>query len=205
MHIQLKSLLNEILHEIGEGSSKPFEYEQIDQKKKGEFTSLTYHINATTSKGDNISLFLTIQILSVWNPNDVEVDERTEYYYEEHGIFELIPLVNKAQFNVADVNFTIRTINDREADLGDMYMEVNDPQYMYRFMATLKELLGKVIKDENIDVISYSPFAKVNMTNGDFISDQGKGRDRLYSLIIKKALPASKRVDYGDFVYYILK
>ena len=169
MFIQLKNLLNEILNEIGEGSSKPFEH---SRKREGK-----YIIHGVTSKGEEVDIELTV--IAPIEGNSIG------------GLSDNGPI---SDMDGMYVSFEIQSINGKKPD--ETYSEIGDSKYMFRLMATLKEILLPIIQKENIEFITYSPIHKVLgakvSTNTPHTTDEGRGRDILYKLFIKKQFPNSE-------------
>ena len=165
MFIQLKPLLNEILNEIGEGSSKPFEYSQKTEDH--------YIIHGTTSEGSNIDILLVAMVVGNYMLGD------SVYYIPGRDIENEFKDKNGMY-----VSFNIQSINGEAP--GRAYKEINDVQYMFRLMATLKEIMLPIIQKEDISFIIYSPSSKVTDLG---YTDKGKGRDILYRLFFKKEFP----------------
>ena len=164
MFIQLKNLLNEILNEIGEGSSKPFEYSQK--------TEDNYTIHGTTSKGNNIDILLNAMVVGNYMLDDrayIPGRDIKNEFKDKNGMY---------------VSFNIQSINGEVPD--KKYDEIDDVKYMFRLMATLKEIMLPIIQKEDINFMIYSPSSKV-MDLG--YTDKGKGRDILYSLFLKREFP----------------
>lgn len=162
MRIQLKNILNEVITEVGEGSSQPFKY-----TKKNEDNYIIY---GETSKGDKITISLNIVVGGDWlvevsTENDPKLAQELE---GQNGIY---------------ISFKIDSINGEKTERS--YGEVNDIRYMYRLMSTLRQILLPVVQSEDVGFFSYSPTLKFS----DYISDKGGGRDILYKLFIKKEFP----------------
>lgn len=169
--MKLTQLYNELLNEVGEGSSQPFEY------FKGG--SNFYIIRGVTSKGDNINIDLTVLVnagiyLISGKIPDLDIDQ-------EFG-----------DAQVMYISFKIESINGKVPIRR--YKEINDIQYMYRLMATLKEIMLPLIGEKDVKLITYSPSAKII----NYLSDRGKGRDLLYKLFIKKEFPNSEIHETSD-------
>ena len=190
--MKLIQLYSQVLQEIGEGSSKPFEY--VIQKDSPNVSR--YAIDGETSKGEKepIRLFLIHTEFSEFgiehllaNPEEVGYDE------------EFIDLVVKYKekfkngINMATILFERTGYNKGAFD------DVNDTQFMFRLMSTLKEILMDVIKQKNINVIDFNP------SESSSKEDFGVGRYRLYKLFIKKAFPNAIEVANQERIFFILQ
>ena len=161
MRIQLKSLLNETINEIGEGSSQPFKY--ITERKG------LYIIQGVTSKGEEVDIELTV--IAPVGSDSIRGLSDDNIIGDMDGMY---------------VSFEIESINGKKPDRA--YGEIGDSKYMFRLMATLKEILLPIIQKENVEFITYSPMSKVL----DYTTDRGRGRDILYKLFLKKQFPNSE-------------
>lgn len=168
--MQLKSLLNTLINEVGEGSSQPFEYSSVNGMTSG---MVDYFIKGITSKGDNVNIELTIVVSGT---HLIDNDYIPGYDFTQE---------NKDE-KVMYISFSIISINGETPERR--YKEINDVQYMFRLMATLKEIMLPLIEKEDVSFITYSPSSKVV----NFSNDKGKGRDILYKLFIKKEFPNSE-------------
>lgn len=182
--MKLKRLLNEIINEVGEGTSEPFEYNFLGQagEKRG------WYIEGKTSDGKDVDIILEALI-------------HTEYMDDEGGGVprEIFDEIGKNTLKSAEVEFRIDF--GKRVPYEMQYIEVNDKVYMYRLMATLKRILLPFIKENEVDVIEYIPSSKGGATN----NDKGEGRDRLYALFLKKTFPNTKKFTSADNVYFVLK
>lgn len=186
--MKLKKLLNEIINEVGEGSSKPFGYNFLGKvgNKRG------WYIEGKNSKDEDIDIIL-------------EIVTRTEYKDDgDVGIpVEVFDRLGKDTLKSADIDFRVDYGEKTPQHIG--YKEVNDRVYMYRLMATLKNILLQFVSENDIDIIEYVPVPKGTTTDN---SDEGEGRNKLYSLFIKKAFPNARRINtnyHNNGVYFILK
>ena len=75
---------------------------------------------------------------------------------------------------------------------------VNDRVFMFRLMATIKQILLKEIPNHKVDVLVYSPTKESDSQN-----TEQTGRHRLYTAFIKKVFPnARMHVDGDDNIVY---
>jgi hypothetical protein len=193
--MKLTQIYHQILQEIGEGSSKPFEY---TIKREGPPTQ--YVIDGETSKGEKepINLFLMYAKFS-----EFKIEYLLDHPEEEIGYDqEFVDLVKNYKEKFTEGLNMMTVIFDRARNDGKGFDDVNDTQFMFRLMATLKEILMGVIKQKNINVIDFNP--SESSSKGDF----GVGRHRLYKLFIKKAFPNAIEVVDNKYevprVFFIL-
>ncbi len=156
------SLNKQLISEIGEGNSQPFEYTRED----GD----SYTIYGETSKGDEITISLTAVTGGEW------------LIKSSTGGDSLLATELEGQTGMY-ISFKIISINGENPE--NRYREVNDLKYMFRLMATLKEILIPIIQKKDVSFLSYSPTLKISK----YIDDKGEGRDILYRLFIKKEFP----------------
>lgn len=190
--MKLIQLYSQVLQEIGEGSSKPFEY----TIEKDTPNLSKYIIDGETSKGEKepIRLFLMYTEFSDFGIEYLlKNPERTGY--DE----EFVDLVKKHKEKFTDGLNMVTIIFERVGDNKGAFDDVNDTQFMFRLMATLKEILMGVIKQRNINVLDFNPSESSN--KGDF----GMGRYRLYKLFIKKAFPNAIEVADQERIFFILQ
>jgi len=182
--MKLKKLLNEVINEVGEGTSKPFEFKFLG--RQGDVFG--WYIEGKDENNEAVDVILEVTIY-------------TEYMDDEGGGVPLrvFDEVGKNTIKSAEVNFRI---TDEHNTPGIGYIEVNDRIYMYRLMATLKRILLPFVQENDIDTIEYIPVPKGNTTAN---SDKGEGRDRLYALFIGKTFPNTKKFTHGDNIYFVLK
>lgn len=156
------SLNKQLISEIGEGNSQPFEYTRED----GD----SYTIYGETSKGDEITISLIAVTGGEW------------LIKTSTGGDSLFAAELEGQTGMY-ISFKIISINGESPE--NRYREVNDLKYMFRLMATLKEILIPIIQKKDVSFLSYSPTLKIS----NYKNDEGGGRDILYSLFIKKEFP----------------
>ena len=172
--------------EIGEGSSKPFKSNFLG--KAGNKTG--WYIEGKNSEGENIDVILEITVYEYDRGKGIPVQVFNE--------------LGKDTLKSASVDF--RVDYGEEAPHHISYAEVNDKVYMYRLMATLRNILLQFIQENNIDIIEYAPIPKGTTAAN---SDKGEGRNKLYSLFLKKMFPNAKRINsnwYDDQnIYFVLK
>jgi len=177
--------LTEILAEIGEGSSKPFEYKKTRSIGK---TGFAYDIagEIRNDSGEFVLQEMPIaleavpfrEMLEYINGKllDMEGHEVTDEYLKFLGSPE--PLED---IYGLEILFT-----QKRASRGARFDLVNDRVFMFRLMATLKEILLAEIKKSKVQLLMYQPSKEADELDLDATKT---GRHRLYDLFIKKAFP----------------
>ena len=182
--MKLQSLLKDIIVEVGEGSSKPFEYDFLRELDNIN----SWWIKAENSKGEPINIMLNATTYTE-NKDDDDGGISAKVFDE----------IGKDTIKSSEIEFKIEY--DTRVPYEKQYIEINDRVYMFRLMSTLKVILLPFVKENNIDIIEYTPAAKKDGTPD---SDKGAGRNKLYGLFIKKTFPNAKMVNYNDQIYFIL-
>ena len=194
--------LTEILAEIGEGSSKPFEYKRTKSIGKIGFA---YEI-AGEIRNDSGEFVLQEMPIAL---EAVPFREMLEYIGDK--------LLDMEGYEVTDEYFKFlgspKPLEDiygleilftqKRASRGARFDLVNDRVFMFRLMATLKEILLAEIKKSKIQLLRYQP----SKESDELDLDASKtGRHRLYSIFIKKAFPSAKEFFHkeGDYILYKL-
>lgn len=180
--------LTEILAEIGEGSSEPFEYKKTRSIGK---TGFAYEIagEIRNDSGEFVLQEMPIELQATpfremleyvgGELLDMEGHKVTDEYFKFLGSPE--PLED---IYGVEILFT-----QKRASRGARFDLVNDRVFMFRLMATLKEILLAEIKKSKIQLLMYQP----SKESDELDLDASKtGRHRLYSLFIKKAFPGAK-------------
>jgi hypothetical protein len=198
--------LTEILAEIGEGSSKPFEYKKgfmsAGFKRKGGFVyDIAGEIRNDT--GEFVLQEMPIELQAI------PFREMLEYVGDE-----LLDLegheVSDEYFNFLGKPEPLKDIwgleilfTQKRASRSARFDLVNDRVFMFRLMATLKEIMLAEIKKSKIQLLRYQP----SKEDDELDLDASKtGRHRLYSIFIKKAFPGAKEFFHkeGDYILYKL-
>ena len=198
--------LTEILAEIGEGSSKPFEYKKgfmsAGFKRKGGFA---YEIagEIRNDTGEFVLQEMPIELQAIPFREmleyigdellDLEGNEVSDEYFNFLGKPE--PLEDIWGLEVL---FT-----QKRASRSARFDLVNDRVFMFRLMATLKEIMLAEIKKSKIQLLRYQPSKEDDELDLDASTT---GRHRLYSIFIKKAFPSAKEFFHkeGDYILYKL-
>lgn len=181
--IKLKSLLIE----IGEGSAQPFKYRQIYASDSMEM----YEIAGLTSKNEKVPIELNFSLVKVNEDSDVKYKKAV---LDEFPGQDLVNVVNvdfahkksRSGAFLKKVGFSNPEKEDRKA--GNTLRTVNDKQYMFRLMATIKNILSEYIRRVEPDCVAYMPMGEVK---------RGKmtlQRDLLYTSFIKKVFPNAKPI-----------
>jgi len=175
------------LSEVGEGTSEPFEYKE--NFRKGD--TFSYLIDAYTEQDDlERSILIRLQGIAYKErvSDDMEMD-RPEY-------FEFLDKPKGTIINGYEIIFSIA-----DAKGASTFDLVNDRVYMFRLMATIKEILQKEFGSNPPDLLNYSPTKE----GSEAVEDTG--RHKLYSIFIKKAFPNAKMFvsDVDEEIYFKLK
>ena len=180
--------LTEILAEIGEGSSKPFEYKKTRSIGKIGFA---YEI-AGEIRNDSGEFVLQEMPIAL---EAVPFREMLEYIgdklldMEGHEVTdEYLKFLGNPE-PLEDIYGLEILFTQKRASRGARFDLVNDRVFMFRLMATLKEILLAEIKKSKVQLLMYQP----SKEDDELDLDASKtGRHRLYSLFIKKAFPGAK-------------
>ena len=175
------------LSEVGEGTSEPFEYKE--NFRKGD--TFSYLIDAYTEQDDlERSILIRLQGIAYKErvSDDMEMD-RPEY-------FEFLDKPKGTIINGYEIIFSIA-----DAKGASTFDLVGDKVYMFRLMATIKEILQKEFGSNPPDLLNYSPTKE----GSEAVEDTG--RHKLYSIFIKKAFPNAKMFvsDEDEEIYFKLK
>ncbi len=203
--------LYDLLTEVGEGSSKPFPYYESSGMGMIDFKNHTKGLRIGIDKknasfvafiidgeahGEKINVFLRGYYIKGKNykefyppPNDKELSEKLGFNYQDKDALK----------NYLELHVEFGLLDGEEEEAGNL---VNDKVYMFRLMATIKEILLKEIEKRNPMVISFSPIKRASEDNIDSL---GAGRTKLYNLFIKKAFPSAKILEHNDMIYYQLR
>lgn len=211
--------LRDILNEIGDGSSKVFDYYQssgsgfLDMKNFKLGTSLgivnygayiaPYFINADV-KGKPLNVAL--QAVKV-SPKDAKEADPEVYDKYKSAVAKLgLDLDNpEIANNYVDlyVEFNAHYPDEKmRAQYDEPILSVNDKTYLLRLMATIKEIMLELVNKHNANVISYTP---LKGGNEEELETADLGRTKLYSIFIKNAFPGSKRIVDEDLVLHLIK
>ena len=183
----LMEVYTEILTEIGEGTSEPFEYKE--NFRKGD--TFSYLIDAYTEQDDlERSIPIRLQAIAFKErvSDDLEED-RPEY-------FEFLDKPKGTILNGFEIIFSIA-----DAESFQTFNLVNDKVYMFRLMATIKKILQGEFGSNPPDLLIYSPTKEGSEATED------TGRHKLYSIFIKKAFPNAQMFinDEDEEIYFKLK
>ena len=194
--------LTEILAEIGEGSSKPFEYKKTRSIGKIGFA---YEI-AGEIRNDSGEFVLQEMPIAL---EAVPFREMLEYIgdklldMEGHEVTdEYLKFLGNPE-PLEDIYGLEILFTQKRASRGARFDLVNDRVFMFRLMATLKEILLAEIKKSKVQLLMYQP----SKEDDELDLDASKtGRHRLYSIFIKKAFPSAKEFFHkeSDSILYKL-
>ena len=163
------------LEEIGEGSSKPFPY-TTTALSKGGFTS-EIEREVRSESGEKVLQKIPIRLVAL--PHRYLVDED----YMDQDLFDFFNVPEGTFLNGLDITFI------RKGDVLKSFKAVNDRVYMFRLMATVKEILQKEFAKSQPDYITYSPSKE---EHEEFGTASETGRHKLYNAFIQKAFPNAK-------------
>ena len=169
-----------LIPEIGEGSSKPFNYKE---SYRGENTfSYTIDGEVRNENGESILQEIPIRLQGIGFQTYVGAEDNdwTIDGYEDNEKGKFLNVNPGTTLKGMEVIFSLM---DRESS----FAEVNDRVFMFRLMATIKKILNEEFaKNGEPDILMYSPSKK-----GDEAADE-TGRHKLYSAFIKKAFPKAR-------------
>ena len=187
-----KDIIKEVklIPEIGEGSSQPFDYQEDFRDGR----NFSYYIKGkiNTPTGD-LSMGINLQGIGVKFSVNQEDGQWIVNGYEEPELGKFLNVDPGSELEGFEITFSHAS--------GGAFSLVNDKTYMFRLMATIKEILQKEFNESNPDFIMYSPTKQ-----GEESIDQ-TGRHKLYDAFIKKAFPNARMfVDRGmEEIIYKLK
>ena len=174
------------LNEIGEGTSEPFKYQKSRNSVRSGFK---YLIDSYVTKdGETVDSNIELQGV-VFNE---------ELYYHKKDFLDAAKMEEEDTLEGIEISFyNVKADNSTT----NMFSAVNDRVFMFRLMATIKQILLKEIPNHKVDVLVYSPTKESDEQN-----TEQTGRHRLYTAFIKKVFPnARMHVDGQDnLVYFFL-
>ena len=176
-----------LIPEIGEGSSKPFEFDKIS---KGD-RHFQYKIDGEVRTEDGKFVLQSIPILLTGRATSIIMDED----YTDEEILDFFGKNDGTMINGFEIVFNKKTRS------GNEFSTVDDRVFMFRLMATIKKILQDEFAKADPDYIVYAP-TKQGMENAP-----ETGRHRLYSAFIKKAIPGAQMFynKKDDEIIYKLK
>ena len=187
-----------LIPEIGEGSSKPFPYEEIFRGDSG----FSFQINGEVrnENGEFVLQEIPIKLQGVGFPIEVGYDADFKHWDIDGNIDDVAQ--EKGKFFNVNPGTTLKAIEITFSQVrGNSFSEVNDRVFMFRLMATIKKILQDEFAKEEPDLIIYSPTKQ-----GDEAVEK-TGRHKLYSAFIKKAFPSARMFvdDQSEEIIYKLK
>ena len=169
-----------LIPEIGEGSSKPFLYQETFRSAN----NFAYEIDGRVENEDGKVLqLIPIRLQGIGFSTTVDLDDSQDWTIDG---YEDIP---KGKFLNVSPGTTLKGIEIIFSHIGreNSFSEVNDRVFMFRLMATIKKILNEEFtKNGEPDILIYSPTKQ-----GDEQADK-TGRHRLYNAFIKKAFPKAR-------------
>ena len=148
-----------LIPEIGEGSSKPFEFDKIS---KGD-RHFQYEIDGEVRTEDGKFVLQSIPILLTGRATSIIMDED----YTDEEILDFFGKNDGTMINGFEIVFSRKTLT------GNEFGTVDDRVFMFRLMATIKIILQDEFAKADPDYIVYAPTKQ-----GDEAADQ-TGRHRL--------------------------
>ena len=196
--------LTEILAEIGEGSSKPFEY------KKGFMSAgfsrdggFAYEIagEIRNDTGEFVLQEMPIELQAVPFVEMLEyVGDKLldmEGYEASDEYVKFLGVEPEEDLQGLEILFT-----QKKASRSARFDLVNDRVFMFRLMATIKEILLAEIKKSGIQLLRYQPSKEADELDLDATKS---GRHRLYDLFIRKAFPNAKSYHHKELDHILYK
>jgi hypothetical protein len=200
--MKLKPILNTLMNEVGEGTSQPFEYSLKDSTvrtrsgKRGiEHSGVIEYAIEATSKGENLEVILSVVSSGNQTPRQAGRElgnKEIETYFND-----------KPYVSIFNISFAINEPDIGNTSVANYGIIVNDKVYMFRLMATIKQILLSLIEKYQPDAISYSPEERPKEKFGDVTP----ARHNLYKRFIEKSLPVKKIVSSpkNDYYLFIIK
>jgi len=178
-----------LIPEVGEGTSEPFKYKGKNESFFGG-GSFTYIISGEVRNDDEVrKVPIRLQGISYKEriSDDMEYD-RPEFF----------KFLNEPQGTVLK---GYEIIFSQEIGDGVSFAQVNDRVFMFRLMATIKEILQKEFNKSKPDLLIYTP----NKKGSEAV--EKTGRHKLYSAFINKAFPSARVFvdDRSEEITYKLK
>lgn len=176
--------LTRLLREIGEGSSKPFDYRtqlkrRVIQVRGGTDTE-------TITEKWSYSIDAYIEKDNQREPVDI-ILEIHRFDMRPNGIDRVVLMID---FHRDDQMWDLHSTK---------YERVNSREYMFRLMSTIMKIIKKEVADDlDINTLAYYPVdddRKAGAT--DMAHSQ---RHKLYQAYIKKAFPGAKQVQISPAV-----
>ena len=176
-----------LIPEIGEGSSKPFEFDKIS---KGD-RHFQYKIDGEVRTENGEFVLQEIPILLTGRGTSIIMDED----YTDKEILDFFGKNDGTMINGFEIVFNKKTRS------GNEFGTVDDRVFMFRLMATIKKILQDEFAKADPDYIVYAP-TKQGMENAP-----ETGRHKLYNAFIKKAIPGAQMFynKKDDEIIYKLK
>lgn len=180
-----------LIPEIGEGSSKPFEFDKIS---KGD-RHFQYKIDGEVRTEDGKFVLQSIPILLTGRATSIIMDED----YTDEEILDFFGKNDGTLINGFEIVFNKKP--SKSYPTGNEFGTVDDRVFMFRLMATIKVILQDEFAKADPDYIVYAPTKQ-----GDEIATD-TGRHKLYSAFIKKAIPGAQMFynKKDDEIIYKLK
>jgi hypothetical protein len=171
--MKLHEIYKSIINEIGEGSSKPFPYD-LEIKSTGQELAPDEFIYEHTAIIDAEANGEPLKIYLFLTENE---------YNEPPG----------GKPDELEVSF--------KTPKGNFDDVINDRVYLFRLMATITEIIKRMIKARNIGRISFEPAKGKGEKSTSAIDTK---RSKLYLAFMRKAFPSAKVEEFEDEVIITL-
>lgn len=181
----------QLIPEIGEGTARPFPYKITTDSP----TRTVCEIQGETSDGKKVNINLYL-IYTIFSKEGIDITLEYPGGTDERFLDFLQRPENNFEDGLRMVSVLFEIRPGSEIQVDDAFGEVNDLKYMFRLMATIKQIILAKDKEMNFNAIEFTPSEK------DMTGDEGEGRRKLYGAFIKKMFPNSKEFRIDDVVYH---
>ena len=185
-----------LIPEVGEGTSKPFPYKETFRKGRG----FSYEIQGEVrnENGEFVLQEVPIRLQGMFFQQTIDQDDgewTVDGYDDTDAYGKFLNVSPGTQLEGFEIIFS----QIRGAELS--FAEVNDRVFMYRLMATIKEILQDEFAKSKPDLLIYSP----NKKGSEAV--EKTGRHKLYNAFIRKAFPSARVFvdDRSEEITYKLK
>ena len=185
-----------LIPEVGEGTSKPFPYEETFRGGGGFSYKIQGEVRNENGESTLQKVPIRLQAIVVKQTIDQDDGEWTVDGYDDNDAYgKFLNVSPGTTLEGYEVIFSQIRGGDNS------FAEVNDRVFMYRLMATIKEILQDEFAKSKPDLLIYSP----NKKGSEAV--EKTGRHRLYNAFIKKAFPSARVFvdDRSEEIIYKLK
>jgi len=189
-----------LIPEVGEGTSKPFPYKETSKNERG--FSYTIDGEVRNENGEFVLQKVPIKLQGIALKQTIDQDdgEWTVDGYDDNDAYgKFLNVSPGTTLKGYEVIFQRKTAS--LSGEGSQFAEVNDRVFMYRLMATIKEILQDEFAKSKPDLLIYSP----NKKGSEAV--EKTGRHKLYNAFISKAFPSARVFvdDRSEEIIYKLK